>query len=402
MNNYFASSASRRLDYIYAEGSIVAVHVIEDGIGSVYYVFSDHLGSWEKVLDWNRRIVQQTHFDPWGNRMSYTAWNTPQTQTSFTFDRGFTGHEHYDCMHIINANARLYDPVIGRFFSPDPFVQAPDFTQNFNRYSYCMNNPVMYSDPKGKYFVLDSWIAGFVSKMVETGSWKQSWNEANKRAWNDIKISVGLLLPDDNKNFWGRSWEVFSRFTWQAPQTAIGWTVAETCNTWGLAGGVESVNYKYGATVTRTNNGGWGAVTLGNYITGDHNIQAVADNPLFQHEYGHYIQSQATGIFYLPRYGIPSGLNCLGANEHRHKDHPVEQDANIRAFKYFKKHIEGFYKWYYDLHPIDNYEWTLPYTDEDNQNALKKGKLQPAWYDYFLLHDPIIDGLINWLVLENY
>ena len=40
-------------------------------------------------------------------------------------------------------NARLYDPVIGRFFSPDPFVQAPDFTQNYNRYSYCMNNPVM-------------------------------------------------------------------------------------------------------------------------------------------------------------------------------------------------------------------------------------------------------------------
>ncbi|MBR5168140.1 MAG: hypothetical protein IKW86_08810 [Salinivirgaceae bacterium] len=45
-----------------------------------------------------------------------------------------------------NANARLYDPVIGHFFSPDPFVQAPDFTQNYNRYSYCLNNPVMFSD----------------------------------------------------------------------------------------------------------------------------------------------------------------------------------------------------------------------------------------------------------------
>ena len=61
-----------------------------------------------------------------------------------------TGHEHYDRFRIINANARLYDPVIGRFFSPNPFVQAPDFTQNYNRYSYCMNNPVMYSDPDGE------------------------------------------------------------------------------------------------------------------------------------------------------------------------------------------------------------------------------------------------------------
>ena len=57
-----------------------------------------------------------------------------------------------------NANARLYDPVIGRFFSPDPFVQAPDFTQNFNRYSYCMNNPVMYSDPTGEIFGIDDAI----------------------------------------------------------------------------------------------------------------------------------------------------------------------------------------------------------------------------------------------------
>ena len=129
---------------------------------SFYYPLTDHLGSWNKVMDEDKNIVQQTHFDPWGNRMSYTAWNTPQTQTSFPFSRGFTGHEHYDRFKIINANARLYDPVIGRFFSPDPFVQAPDFTQNYNRYSYCLNNPVMYSDPTGEVFGIDDLIAAAV------------------------------------------------------------------------------------------------------------------------------------------------------------------------------------------------------------------------------------------------
>lgn len=157
-----ASNSSRRLDYIYFDGQIVAVHVDENSTEKFYYVLTDHLGSWEKVLDENKNTVQQTHFDPWGNRMSYTAWNTPQTQTSFTLDRGFTGHEHYDCIHVINANARLYDPVIGRFFSPDPFVQAPDFTQNYNRYSYCMNNPVMFSDPDGEFF----WIPVIAGAMV--------------------------------------------------------------------------------------------------------------------------------------------------------------------------------------------------------------------------------------------
>jgi hypothetical protein len=33
--------------------------------------------------------------------------------------------------------------------SPDPYVQMPDFSQNFNRYSYCLNNPLRYTDPSG-------------------------------------------------------------------------------------------------------------------------------------------------------------------------------------------------------------------------------------------------------------
>ena len=40
-------------------------------------------------------------------------------------------------LHVKNGNAdSLYDPVICRFFSPDPFVQAPDFTQNFKIKTY--------------------------------------------------------------------------------------------------------------------------------------------------------------------------------------------------------------------------------------------------------------------------
>jgi len=51
---------------------------------------------------------------------------------------------------IINMNARLYDPVIGLFFSPDPVIQDFENTQCLNRYSYCRNNPVMNWDLDGK------------------------------------------------------------------------------------------------------------------------------------------------------------------------------------------------------------------------------------------------------------
>ena len=65
--------------------------------------------------------------------------------------RGYTGHEHLTRFGLINMNACLYDPVLGRFLSPDPYVQMPDFTQNFNRYSYCLNNPLVYVDENGEF-----------------------------------------------------------------------------------------------------------------------------------------------------------------------------------------------------------------------------------------------------------
>lgn len=47
-------------------------------------------------------------------------------------------------------NARLYHPVVGRFLSPDPYVQAPDFSQNYNRYSYVLNNIYLHSISKSR------------------------------------------------------------------------------------------------------------------------------------------------------------------------------------------------------------------------------------------------------------
>lgn len=52
---------------------------------------------------------------------------------------------------MINMNGRVYDPAIGRFLTADPFIQAPDNLQSFNRYAYVLNNPLAYTDPSG-YF----------------------------------------------------------------------------------------------------------------------------------------------------------------------------------------------------------------------------------------------------------
>ena len=65
-------------------------------------------------------------------------------------------------------NGRIYDPILGRFLSPDPYVQLPDFTQNFNRYSYCLNNPMVYTDPSGEFvhLVIGAAIGGIQGYMI--------------------------------------------------------------------------------------------------------------------------------------------------------------------------------------------------------------------------------------------
>ncbi len=58
-------------------------------------VRSNILGSWDRVVDCRKNIVQSSHFDPWGNRMSASDWTSNQDGSTFQFHRGFTGHEHY-------------------------------------------------------------------------------------------------------------------------------------------------------------------------------------------------------------------------------------------------------------------------------------------------------------------
>lgn len=60
-------------------------------------------------------------------------------------------------MGIINMNGRIYDPLIGRFMSADPYIQAPDNLQSHNRYAYVMNNPLNVDDPSGYWSISKAW-----------------------------------------------------------------------------------------------------------------------------------------------------------------------------------------------------------------------------------------------------
>ena len=137
----------------------------------MFYVHPDHLGSWTTVTAWNGRVVQDVWFDPWGTAYNNPSGSAPFQAVSLLFDRGFTGHEHMMQFGLVNMNGRVYDPVTSSFLSVDNYVQDPSYTQNFNRYAYCMNNPLKYTDPDGEWahLVIGALIGGVVNLATNWG-----------------------------------------------------------------------------------------------------------------------------------------------------------------------------------------------------------------------------------------
>lgn len=141
----------RKLHYIRAGGEAIAIYTEDEGAGTqtTHYLLKDHLGSLAAIADKNGNIIERYSYDAWGKRRDADTWDDLDGSTDVSYARGFTGHEHLELFALVNMNGRMYDPVLGRFLSADPYTQSPDFTQGLNRYSYVFNNPLSNTDPSG-------------------------------------------------------------------------------------------------------------------------------------------------------------------------------------------------------------------------------------------------------------
>ncbi|TYR37429.1 endonuclease [Sphingobacterium phlebotomi] len=198
--------ATSNIERLYLGGdaySAPAVYVKEAGSWKIYYICRDYLGSITHIANADGSLKQELSYDAWGrlrNPATQVAFASGSEPTLF-LGRGYTGHEHLAWFGLVNMNARLYDPALGRFLSPDPYVQMPDFTQNFNRYSYALNNPLIYVDPNGEFvWFIPALIAVGKAILVGAGIGAtaytagvafsdggfQNWN------WGDFGKSVGV------------------------------------------------------------------------------------------------------------------------------------------------------------------------------------------------------------------
>ena len=160
-------NTEQRLHYISGPAGLCAL-IVQNYNGSTltsratYYLQTDYQGSIIAAYYSGGTLYRSFAYDPWGSRRAGNNWTNYQPEPETLITRGYCGHEHLDDFGTINMNGRIYDPRLGRFLSPDPYVQAPYNSQNYNRYSYCLNNPLKYTDPSGDFF----WIPFAIGAII--------------------------------------------------------------------------------------------------------------------------------------------------------------------------------------------------------------------------------------------
>jgi hypothetical protein len=229
--------------------------------------------------------------------------------------------------------------------------------------SYCLNNPLKYTDPTGEKLrwwqlgLLDILTGGVVSitatSLITTEVPTWTANAAGltfinsfsgqDRVDNTWDIWKGLFKTNPRLSKEDQALQWISRFTLQAPQTQAGYAASQVRN---LFGGVDNVEYFDGSTLVNRNNPevGGGGMTLSPFILGT-NLKASVTDWTFMHEYGHTIQSTRWGPFYLPVPALLSGADMIfGGNKswtqdpyyYNHDIRWYERQANLYASYYFR------------------------------------------------------------------
>jgi RHS repeat-associated protein len=119
----------------------------------VHYFHKDHLGSSTLVTNAAGVLLESTTYEAYG--LQRPDCDPKLNNVAYTF----TDQEWDSETGLYNYDARLYDPVLGRFLSADSVVSNWYDPQALNRYSYALNNPLKYVDPNGHHPVL---VAGVV------------------------------------------------------------------------------------------------------------------------------------------------------------------------------------------------------------------------------------------------
>ena len=154
IGNIYEEKGGKILFHVFAGGQQVCTFETNSALygGSdtnrvAYYYHEDNLNSSSALSGSGGSQLEVDAYYPFGRALTATP------QASFQVSRRFTG-QVFDAesgLYYYGSGpyGRYYDPELGRFIQADDRIPDLSNPQSYNRYSYCVNSPLRYTDPSG-------------------------------------------------------------------------------------------------------------------------------------------------------------------------------------------------------------------------------------------------------------
>ncbi|MBS2966872.1 hypothetical protein KGA66_27815 [Actinocrinis puniceicyclus] len=165
--------------------------------GQVSDLIPDRQGTDQLAINTSTQAVTRRQYTPFGSaRGTVPTW--------VGGDSGYIGGSDDTTTGLETLGARDYDPVSGRFISPDPLFEASDPTQ-LAGYDYAGNDPVTGSDPTGTLLSTDGGGGGSYNGTCQSDNSCGSGSGSGDDWWADPTQNPGVNQDLANSHGYGGS-----------------------------------------------------------------------------------------------------------------------------------------------------------------------------------------------------
>ena len=194
---------NQRLVFMYDENGAPNTVYYYNGSTSAtkYYYVLNLQGDVTEIRSTSNALVAQYNYDAFGNILSIKDANgnniTSSTHIANVNPLRYRGYFYDTETGFYYLNSRYYDPATRRFISaddPEILAVGQEALMNYNLYSYCFNNPVMYKDGNGEFpfFAITAAIGAVAGAVV--GGIVAASNGDNVWAGVGIGAAAGGLI----------------------------------------------------------------------------------------------------------------------------------------------------------------------------------------------------------------
>ena len=137
---------------------------IADAVKADYIYRKNALGDIDGIFDADMNLIGEYVYDAWGN-CTIEAAGADNIEIMETNPFRYRGYYWDKELNLYYLQTRYYDPQTGRFINADNIgygLTQFELLNGLNLYSYCLNNPIGYTDESGSSLILIGLILGAI------------------------------------------------------------------------------------------------------------------------------------------------------------------------------------------------------------------------------------------------